>query len=188
MASQPSRSTRHASGMESSPHRPQGNASPSACPFLTPLAGDILQDALRNDDGGEANVKQQRPSHAAAAEASAPESGEYLISIGEPGTPVEDPASRKVEGVPESSTGLKDQFFNNSRPLLSSCPMLSRRELRKLDKSWTLDEVKQHSYRDDGWIAVEGNVYDITQHIVDHDGWKDGGNMSTVLSILAHLG
>ena len=31
-------------------------------------------------------------------------------------------------------------------------------------------------------------MYDITGHIVEHPGWDYGGSVSTVLSILAHLG
>ncbi len=31
-------------------------------------------------------------------------------------------------------------------------------------------------------------MYDITEHIVDHPGWDTGCGISTVLSILAHVG
>jgi nitrate reductase (NAD(P)H) len=48
--------------------------------------------------------------------------------------------------------------------------------------------VAQHRYADDAWIAVDGKVYDITEHIVDHPGWDTGCQVTTVLSILAHLG
>eukprot|EP00775_Hariotina_reticulata_P006033 gene6033-6271_t len=45
-----------------------------------------------------------------------------------------------------------------------------------------------HKYCDDGWIAVEGQVYDITEHIATHPGWDSGCQVTTVLSIIAHLG
>jgi predicted heme/steroid binding protein len=31
-----------------------------------------------------------------------------------------------------------------------------------MNRCWTLAEVAKHKYCDDGWIAVEGQVYDIT--------------------------
>ncbi len=36
-----------------------------------------------------------------------------------------------------------------------------RKQLRDLDRKWTLSEVQQHRTRDDAWIAVDGRVYDI---------------------------
>jgi hypothetical protein len=51
-----------------------------------------------------------------------------------------------------------------------------------------LDEVAKHRYADDGWIVVDGRVYDITEHVVNHRGWETGCGMTEVLSILAHLG
>lgn len=71
--------------------------------------------------------------------------------------------------------------------LMPSCPRQSRRYLRKLGKSWSLDEVKCHNQSVDGWIVVRGRVYDITEHVVNHPGWHNAG-ISTVLSIVAHLG
>ncbi|GIL75354.1 hypothetical protein Vretimale_8030 [Volvox reticuliferus] len=65
---------------------------------------------------------------------------------------------------------------------------LTRRQLRKLGKSWGLSEVRQHARKDDAWIAVDGKVYDITEHLLNHPGWEDSSAISTVLSILAHAG
>jgi nitrate reductase (NAD(P)H) len=48
--------------------------------------------------------------------------------------------------------------------------------------------VAQHKYCDDGWIAVDGKVYDITEHIASHPGWDSGCRVTEVLSIIAHLG
>ena len=42
--------------------------------------------------------------------------------------------------------------------------------------------------KDDGWIVVAGAVYDITEHILSHPGWTAVSGMTTILSILAHLG
>lgn len=42
-------------------------------------------------------------------------------------------------------------------------------------------------WQDDAWIVVHGKVYDITEHILNHPGW-DSAAISTVLSILAHIG
>ncbi|KAG2496930.1 hypothetical protein HYH03_004936 [Edaphochlamys debaryana] len=65
---------------------------------------------------------------------------------------------------------------------------MTRRALRKLGRTWTLEEVRQHRRKDDAWIAVDGRVYDITEHLLHHPGWKDAGSITTPLSILAHAG
>lgn len=65
---------------------------------------------------------------------------------------------------------------------------LSRRALRAQNRAFSLEEVSQHRYADDGWIAVNGRVYDITEHVLSHKGWDSGCGMTEVLSILAHLG
>lgn len=44
-----------------------------------------------------------------------------------------------------------------------------------------------HKNRYDCWIAVDGKVYDITEHVANHPGWHTAG-ISTPLSILAHSG
>lgn len=61
-------------------------------------------------------------------------------------------------------------------------------QLRKLGRAWSLSDVAQHKYCDDGWIAVDGRVYDITEHIATHPGWDSGCRVTEVLSIIAHLG
>jgi cytochrome b involved in lipid metabolism len=65
---------------------------------------------------------------------------------------------------------------------------MTRRQLRKLGRTFTLSEVRQHAAKDDAWVAVDGRVYDITEHLVTHPGWHDNAAISTVLSILAHAG
>lgn len=50
-----------------------------------------------------------------------------------------------------------------------------------------MDEVRRHDRVDDGWVAVRGRVYDVTEHLVTHPGWE-GAGVTTVLSIAAHLG
>lgn len=61
-------------------------------------------------------------------------------------------------------------------------------QLRQLGRQWSLADVAQHKYCDDGWIAVDGKVYDITEHITSHPGWDSGCRVTEVLSIIAHLG
>jgi len=66
---------------------------------------------------------------------------------------------------------------------------LSRRELRRSGRAFTLAEVGRHRCRDDGWIAVGGSVYDITEHVASHPEWDSAGAGGAALaSILAHLG
>lgn len=89
--------------------------------------------------------------------------------------------------ISSSSSGTH-QAWQLKRPVLQHDPKLTRRQLRQLNRSWTLADVAQHRYCDDGWIAVDGKVYDITEHLVSHPGWDSGCQVTTVLSILAHLG
>ena len=55
-------------------------------------------------------------------------------------------------------------------------------------KSITLDEVKLHNTKETGWIIVDGYVYDITLHVVNHTGWTCGCAVSTLGAILRTLG
>lgn len=66
---------------------------------------------------------------------------------------------------------------------------VSRVSYRKSEKvpCFTMEEVKKHKTKDDGWIVVHGKVYDITDHILNHPGWHNAA-ITTVLSILAHIG
>jgi nitrate reductase (NAD(P)H) len=87
-----------------------------------------------------------------------------------------------------SSSSGTHQAWQLKRPVLQHDPKLTRRQLRQLNRTWSLADVAQHRYCDDGWIAVDGKVYDITEHLVNHPGWDSGCQVTTVLSILAHLG
>lgn len=102
------------------------------------------------------------------------------------------PVTTLTQSVEVSSSSSQDAGVHQSwalkRPVLSSCPKLTRRQLRQHNKSWTAEEVAHHKYADDAWIIVAGKVYDITEHIVSHPGWNTGCQVTTVLSILAHLG
>ncbi|KAF5843014.1 cytochrome b5 [Dunaliella salina] len=51
-------------------------------------------------------------------------------------------------------------------------------------RQWTLADVAAHNYVDDLWVVVDGRVYDITEHLVNHHGWGTAA-VSTPLSILA---
>lgn len=81
-------------------------------------------------------------------------------------------------------------------PILAACHTHTRppslpptlQQLRQLNRTWTLADVAQHRYCDDGWIAIDGRVYDITEHIATHPGWSSGCRVTEVLSIIAHLG
>lgn len=54
-------------------------------------------------------------------------------------------------------------------------------------KYFTQDEISHHKQKNDCWIIVDGNVYDITAHVFHHPGWQNAG-ISTPISILAHSG
>lgn len=87
-----------------------------------------------------------------------------------------------------SSSSYVHQAWQLKRPVLSHDPKLTRRQLRKLNRTWSLSDVAQHKFCDDGWVAVDGKVYDITEHITSHPGWDSGCRVTEVLSIIAHLG
>lgn len=70
---------------------------------------------------------------------------------------------------------------------LLPCPLCCT-QLRQLGRTWSLSDVAQRKYVDNGWIAVDGKVYDITEHIATHPGWDSGCRVTEVLSIIAHLG
>lgn len=52
----------------------------------------------------------------------------------------------------------------------------------------SLEEVKQHNTKESGWIIVDGYVYDISQHVINHAGWTCGCAVSTLGAILRTLG
>ncbi|EIE24572.1 cytochrome b5 [Coccomyxa subellipsoidea C-169] len=56
------------------------------------------------------------------------------------------------------------------------------------ERSFTLEEVSKHNKKEDAWIVVNGKVYDITAHIMNHPGWECACGISTVLAIMRVLG
>lgn len=93
--------------------------------------------------------------------------------------------------LPDESVAVSTSFQTSKENPFSlpsaPCPRQTRRQLRRLNQEWDLKDVRNHRYKDDGWIVVNGKVYDITEHVLTHPGWE-GAGISTVLSILAHLG
>jgi len=51
-----------------------------------------------------------------------------------------------------------------------------------------MDEVRRHTSKDDAWIVVHNNVYNITNFIKHHPGWEVGSQSSTIVAILHALG
>ena len=54
--------------------------------------------------------------------------------------------------------------------------------------AYTLADVRKHNTKEDGWIVVDGIVYDITNFAKNHPGWTAGGMTSTALAIEHALG
>ena len=52
---------------------------------------------------------------------------------------------------------------NNSVSLAAQLPFI------------TLEEISKHCSKDDAWIAVEGEVYNITEFVQTHWGWTSAG-------------
>ncbi|KAL4527843.1 hypothetical protein Ndes2526B_g08494 [Nannochloris sp. 'desiccata'] len=57
-------------------------------------------------------------------------------------------------------------------------------KLRKI----TLEDLALHSTPEKAWISVQGAVYDITEHVKRHAGWKCGCAVSELMAILRCLG
>lgn len=57
-------------------------------------------------------------------------------------------------------------------------------KLRKI----TLEDLALHSTAEKAWISVQGAVYDITEHVKRHAGWKCGCAVSELIAILRCLG
>ncbi|KAK3235572.1 hypothetical protein CYMTET_54227 [Cymbomonas tetramitiformis] len=53
---------------------------------------------------------------------------------------------------------------------------------------FTLQEVSKHNKLSDGWIVVQGKVYDITNFAQTHPGFSNSGQVSTALAITRCLG
>eukprot|EP00965_Chrysotila_dentata_P227151 6195818-Pleurochrysis_carterae.AAC.2 len=54
--------------------------------------------------------------------------------------------------------------------------------------SYTLDEVAAHNRKEDAWIVVNDKVYDLTPHLLNHEGWVNVGKVSTLLALLSSMG
>ena len=54
-------------------------------------------------------------------------------------------------------------FFLPAKPLPAISP-----GVEPADKSYTLAEVAGHGREDDCWMAIDGQVYDITAYLPDH--------------------
>ena len=54
--------------------------------------------------------------------------------------------------------------------------------------TFSLEEVARHDHKDDCWIVVSDKVYDMTPHVQNHEGWAQGGKISTLLAILSAMG
>jgi hypothetical protein len=144
---------------------PSSSSSPSAaaCPFAAAAAG-------------AAAVAAAAAAAAAAARSSSPASST--------GCPFAAAAAR-----PNPTTNPNPWQSRLRRPTVDGeAARLTRRALRAQNRSFPLSEVARHRFADDGWIAVGGRVFDITEHVVRHKGWETGCGMTEVLSILAHLG
>lgn len=73
---------------------------------------------------------------------------------------------------------------------MASLLLPSQRPSRPADPNGRFDmsEVAKHKSLNDGWIVVDGKVYDITNFVLNHPGWTNGGQTSTVLAISRNLG
>jgi len=55
-------------------------------------------------------------------------------------------------------------------------------------KRYSLCEVQRHAAPNDAWVIVDGFVYNITDHVLNHPGWKCGCAVSELLTVINSLG
>lgn len=53
---------------------------------------------------------------------------------------------------------------------------------------FSMDDVRRHTSKDDAWVVIHGNVYNVTNFLKYHPGWTVGSQSATILSILRNLG
>lgn len=53
---------------------------------------------------------------------------------------------------------------------------------------YRMEEVARHCRKDDAWIVVRDQVYNMTAHVLNHEGWTSSGKISTLLAILGAMG
>ena len=58
---------------------------------------------------------------------------------------------------------------------------------RKLPR-YTLEEVARHNRSTDAWIVVHDVVYDMTGHVLNHEGWTNGSKQSVLIAVLSAMG
>ena len=54
--------------------------------------------------------------------------------------------------------------------------------------TYTLADVAAHATRHDCWIVVNDVVYDMTPHVANHEGWRNGSKQTTLVAILSAMG
>lgn len=80
--------------------------------------------------------------------------------------------------------------------MFQRCPLIFEERERRAKlltekgglKLISLEELKLHNTKESGWIMVDGYVYDITHHVINHSGWTCGCAVSTLQAILRTLG
>jgi len=53
---------------------------------------------------------------------------------------------------------------------------------------FSMTEVARHNHKEDAWIVVNGEVYNITDFVRTHWGWNSAGKNSTIIAIMSSLG
>ncbi|GFR52077.1 hypothetical protein Agub_g14536 [Astrephomene gubernaculifera] len=160
----------------------------ATCPFISPLGCDQDCSPTATSSSASEHAKHVGDQPAQIASGDLEENATTNIS----GLRVK---SSQFSDTPSSSSSTSSAGFSHTKQTTAAAKQadntrvrLTRRQLRQMCKRWSLAEVSEHARKDDAWVAVDGKVYDISEHLDNHPGWSATADISTALSILAHAG
>eukprot|EP00961_Rhodomonas_salina_P116603 1569529-Rhodomonas_salina.1 len=121
------------------------------------------------------------------------ESLKKIVKDGDGSLPMIKVVSALFKDVPGSKEYVKDDLGTTVIEMMKKYPRDFIFRDSKVNSGdgirWiTMEEVSKHCTKEDAWIVVNGDVYDITDFIRTHWGWNSAGKNSTIIAIMSALG
>lgn len=155
-------------GTPGAPHARPDLHPPNSCPYIANrphVVHHVLSSSSLASSSSAADMAQLDSSSSTYAlfdssSAAASSSSSDGSSSGSSGPGVPNAAALAAARAPPPAAGVHQAWRLPARPAGADAgrAKLTRRELRKLGRSWPLAEVARHSAADDAWIAVDGRV------------------------------